>query len=258
MSTSSDAGGLRSQDASGPSSCRPAPYYDDGLIQLYHGDALEILPTLDANSCAGVVTDPPYCSGGRQQASARSIREKNTRGEWFNTDNMGSDSYIWWLRQAVGELYRICTQGSHLYMFTDWRQYANVTTACETKGWTLRSVVVWDKMRGGAMGSFWRSNHEWCPVFSKGPPRPTPTQSYFNTWHGTKPQTGSHPTEKPVALMEYLIQATSEGTVIDPFAGSGTTLRAAKDLGRPAIGIELEEAYCEVVAKKLAQEVLPF
>jgi len=69
-----------------------------------------------------------------------------------------------------------------------------------------------------------------------------------------------HPTEKPIELMRWCIEMCSgePSTILDPFMGSGTTLRAAKDLGRKAIGIEIEEKYCEIAAKRLAQEVLPF
>ena len=66
-----------------------------------------------------------------------------------------------------------------------------------------------------------------------------------------------HPAAKPVELMRYLLWKVGGETILDPFMGSGTTLRAAKDLGRKAIGIEIEERYCEVAAKRLAQAVLP-
>jgi DNA modification methylase len=67
----------------------------------------------------------------------------------------------------------------------------------------------------------------------------------------------SHPTQKPLAVMNWIIEALEPQTILDPFMGSGTTLRAAKDLCRQAIGIEIEERYCEIAAKRLAQTVLP-
>lgn len=232
------------------------PYYEHGGVTIYHGDCLDLLASGEI-ACNSVIGDPPYCSGGRQQAGARGALSKSGREEWFLTDNMGTDSYIWWMREIVSRLWSISETGAHLYLFTDWRQYSNVVTACETKGWALRGCVVWDKDKGGAMGSFWRNNHEWIPVFSKGPPRPLPHGGFFNTWRGSKPQDDEHPTVKPLGLLKYLIEACGpDATVLDPWMGSGTTLRAAKDLGRRAIGIELEERYCEIAAKRLAQDVL--
>jgi DNA modification methylase len=67
-----------------------------------------------------------------------------------------------------------------------------------------------------------------------------------------------HPTQKPVAIMNWIIGKSSGGSILDPFMGSGTTLRAAKDLGRKAIGIEIEEMYCEIAAKRMGQEILPW
>ena len=79
----------------------------------------------------------------------------------------------------------------------------------------------------------------------------------FNFSHGALATEGKlHPTQKPAPLMRWALEFTTGQTILDPFMGSGTTLRAAKDLGRKAIGIEIEERYCEIAAKRLAQEVL--
>jgi site-specific DNA-methyltransferase (adenine-specific) len=173
-----------------------------GPCTLYLGDCLDILPEI--GRVDALVTDPPYSSGARQQAGARSQFKKIggigqcRTDEWFLGDIMGSDTYLRWQRQVARECSALATPGSPAYVFTDWRQYTNIVTAWETLRWTLRSVIVWDKNRGGAMGLYWRSNHEWICVFTKGKPRPLPHGSFFNTWTESKPQGGEHPTEKPL------------------------------------------------------------
>ena len=240
------------------------PYYQDDAVTIYHGDCLEVLDDVAANSVGTLVADPPYSSGGRNQASARNIISKTDsrdHDEWFLGDNMGGDTYVRWMRQVGRAAMACCAPGSQAFVFTDWRQYTNLVTAWESVRWMLRSVVVWDKARGGAMGSFWRNNHEWVAVLTKGQPQALAHGSCFNTWAGTKPQGDDHPTVKPEGLIRYLLESVgpplSSLPVLDPFMGSGTTLRAAKDLGRKAIGIEIEERYCEIAAQRMSQEVLP-
>lgn len=225
------------------------------------GDCLDVLPTLDADSFDAVVTDPPYSSGGRTQAAARNTVSKSDSreaDEWFLGDNMGVDTYIRWMRQVARECLRVVIQGGHAYVFTDWRQYTNLTTAWESVGWSLRSVIVWDKAKGGAMGSFWRNNHEWCCVFTKGQPNPPAHHNCYNTWRGGKPKGGEHPTEKPLGLMTYIIEAIprQKNRILEPFAGSGTTLEAAKLLGWGAVGIERNPIYAKMCAAKLSQDVM--
>ena len=221
--------------------------------KLINGDCVDILPTFESASVQGVVADPPYCSGGRQQNGARNqISKSDSRepDEWFLADNMGTDTYIRWMRIVARECLRISSMGAHSYIFTDWRQYTNLVTSWESVGWTLRSVVVWDKSKGGAMGSFWRNNHEWVCVFTKGAPTPLPNGSFFNTWQGVKPQGGHHPTEKPIKLLEYLVSAV-EGVIIDPFMGSGTTGVACAKQGRKFIGIERDPDYFEIAKSRV-------
>ncbi len=214
------------------------PYYQRGGIVIYHADCLDVLDAGVLPPVDTIIADPPYCSGGRQLAGARQEFAKSTREEWFLTDNMGTDTYIWWLRQIGRRLFSLATMGAHFYCFTDWRQYANVYTALESVGWRLSACIVWDKMRGGAMGSFWRNDHEFIACLTKGSPRPLPNGGFFNVLHETKPQGDEHPTVKPEPIIRRLAQAGG-GLILDPFMGSGTTLRAAKDLSLRAIGIEI-------------------
>lgn len=120
-------------------------------------------------------------------------------------------------------------------------------------------VLVWDKVVSTGMGALdvpWRPSWEAIYVIGHG--------FQGRRSHGVlrfslptlAPERKLHPTSKPVDLMRALITKCPDGTVLDPFMGSGTTLRAAKDLGRKAIGIEIEERYCEIAAQRLAQEVL--
>ncbi len=226
---------------------------------IIHGDAIEVLETIYPGSVAGFIADPPYCSGGRQQAGARNTISKNVRRDedWFLGDQMGSDTYIWWMRQIAKRCLVACQPGGYAYCFTDWRQYSTVTAAWESSGWTLRGVVVWDKDRGGAMGSFWRNNHEWIAVFVKGKPRPLPNHSFFNTWRGAKPQGGFHPTEKPIGLIEYLVSSITPvgGLIVDPFAGSGVTGIAALRQGFRFLGIELNPGYVSAARQRMLDEV---
>jgi site-specific DNA-methyltransferase (adenine-specific) len=228
-----------------------------GPCELYLYDCLDILPAL--GKVDAVITDPPYSSGGRQQQGARTVFEKadsvskETRAEdWFLGDNMGSDTYVRWMRQIGHHLFNLTESGGAAYVFTDWRQYTNIVTTFEICRWTLRSAIVWDKNRGGAMGSWWRNNHEWICAFVKGKPRPLPHHSFFNTWRGSKPQGGEHPTEKPLELMKYLVETVPEnGVVLDPFMGSGTTGAACVEMGRRFIGIEINEKYFDIARKRV-------
>ena len=132
----------------------------------------------------------------------------------------------------------------------------------QPSGWTLRQDIVWD--RGGGMmfnsRMFYRRDERilWFVRGDKWKWR------HASVGHGTVWRIGSaqrkeHPVAFPTAIPARCVAAASDArdVVLDPFMGSGTTLRAAKDLGRKAIGIEIEEKWCEVAAKRLSQEVLP-
>ena len=223
--------------------------------ELILGDCLDILRAMPDASVGAIVTDPPYSSGGRQQSTARSTVSKSSRDDagWFIGDNMGTDTYLWFMREIAKQCMRVSQSGAPAYVFTDWRQLNTVVTAWESLGWTYKSLIVWDKNRGGAMGSWWRNNHEMIAAFVKGKANPLSSGSFFNTWRGTKPQGGAHPTEKPVELMRYLISSiTPAGAVVlDPFMGSGTTGVACVLEGFPFVGVERDPAYFKIAEERM-------
>lgn len=218
------------------------PYYQDDSVTLYHGDCREITEWLQADV---LVTDPPYGvrweSKFGDNSGPRSRRSKQADVIASDDTPQARDDVLtaWGERPAI--------------VFGSWRV---------ARPARLHSLLIWHK--DGAFSGLLRApfftNHEEIYALGSSWPMPNkPLRSVLTTReHRSRAvRDGGHPTPKPVGLMETLIAAT-EGTIADPFAGSGSTLVAAKNLGRKAIGVELEERYCEIAAKRLAQDVLDF
>ena len=225
------------------------PYYEDDACVIYHGDCREVLPLL--TDCSVLMTDPPYSSGGSQEA-AKSSGSIGTRSqETIAYDNLSTRGY----RKLMADVFRWANQCDEAFVFTDWRMWIETYDAVEGAGWRVRNMLVWDKINMG-MGMPFRNQHE-LVAYGKRAPAQITTGNTGNVIRCSRSGNANHPTEKPVDLMRALLAAAvNTGTVLDPFMGSGTTLRAAKDLNRKAIGIELDERYCEIAAKRMAQEVL--
>lgn len=217
-------------------------YYQDDFVSLYHGDCLtEHREWLGADV---LVTDPPYGIAWKQSAYRTAGRSEGTRtkasaGIKNDSDTSVRDSAI----EAFGDKPGI--------VFGDILQPFPSGT---------RRVLVWQKPAdAGFMGSStWRK--DWEPVFivGKWPRTPAVLSSVIKTSAGSHRQyaQGVHPHAKPLDVMEQLIVATPAGVIADPFAGSGATLVAAKFLGREVVGVELDERYCEITARRCQQESL--
>jgi DNA modification methylase len=208
------------------------PYYHEERsgITIYHGDCREILPTLPRTDL--VLTDPPYGIGGWSATGGNSLRpdEAADVNKW---DVLPPDEVV---RAAVAHG-RIAVVWGGNYL-------------CGILG-AFRTPLIWDKCIRGM--HFADGELAWTN-FGFGAPRIFKLAAAASDARGAR----QHPTQKPVALMAWCIRLAGDDaqTIIDPFMGSGTTLVAAKDLGHKAIGIEIEERYCEIAAKRLAQEVL--
>ena len=238
----------------------PSPYYSDDHVTIYHGDCLDLLAELEIISVDAVVTDPPYASGSRLEAAKSSSGAMLRAGRFadrpIELDQMTTTGFVWLMR-AVGQAVRpMLPDGGSILSFIDWRQWPNLVGALETCNYRVQGMIVWDKGSMG-LGNGFRAQHELVCHASKGVPT-IYDKGCGNVITHPRQAPDDHPSPKPEQVMRRLVEVvtTAGQTVLDPFMGSGTTLRAAKDLGRKAIGIELEERYCEIAAQRCAQEVL--
>lgn len=217
-------------------------YYQDEHVTLYHGDCLtEHREWLEADV---LVTDPPYGMNYRDRLGKHDpiVGDESADAR----DRALND---WGVRPAL--------------VFGTWRI---------ARPGGVKNVLIWDKGSDLGMGASnpWGLSHEEVYVMGSWPPlvpggrvreggKPSRVPSVIRV---PKPNNASssrlvdHPTPKPIPLMEVLIERCPPGVVADPFAGSGATLLAARNLGRRAIGVELEEKYCELIARRLDQGVL--
>jgi DNA modification methylase len=228
------------------------PYYEDALVTLYHGDAREILPEL-MDEPTILLTDPPYSSGGFQESgkSGGSLTGRHKqRGESIALDNLSTRGY----QRLMREILRNCRSIDEAFIFTDWRMWISTFDALEDGGWRVRNMLVWDKQQMG-MGMPWRNQHELI-AYAKRTAGQIMDGKRGNVLNVRRSGNKMHPTEKPLDLCLALLENSQPGTVIDPFAGSGTTLCAAKLLGRKAIGIEMDERHAETAATRCSQGVL--
>ncbi len=235
------------------------PYYDCDGVTIYHGDALDVLADLDV-SIDAVVTDPPYASGTRQEASKPSSGAMLRAGRFadrpLDLDQMTTLGFVWLIRAVAQRCRSLLVEGGSFLSFIDWRQWGNLCGALETCNYRVQTMLVWDKGSLG-LGNGFRGQHELICHASMGVPT-IYDRSVGNVLRSPRQEPVDHPSPKPAGLVGRLIKvvAPSGGLVLDPFMGGGTTLRAAMDTGRRAIGVDIEERYCEVAARRLAQGVL--
>ena len=201
----------------------PAPYFQDESVTIYHGDCRLILPQLPKVDL--VLTDPPYGIGYKPQF------------KWLGETIVGDD-------KPFDPTFLLCFPKLIL-----WGANNYCHCLSENGGW-----IIWDKrdqtsrrLSGSDAEMAWTNITDQIRLFKQ-------------CWipHTIRTEPSYHPTQKPVALHIAILKEFSLDTdlILDPFMGSGTTLRAAKDLGRKAIGIEIEEKYCEIAAKRMAQSVM--
>ena len=214
--------GNRNTDSEGANTIwgQMKPYYQDSAVTIYHGDCSQTLAGLAFDA---VVTDPPY-----------GLNFKNSS----------------WDYEIPAIAFQIAQWGNAIIITAPLRLWDYPKPK-----WVLN----WYRPASSSRSASGGFNH-WSPILVYRDCKFPVDSINLHAIEHSYPVGFEHPSPKPEELMRWLVQHGTEETetILDPFMGSGTTLRAAKDLGRKAIGIEIEEKYCEIAAKRMAQEVLAF
>ena len=240
----------------------PAPYYADAAVTLYHGDCREIMPALPVADL--IVTDPPY---GLSLIGERHVGQAGCGVrtlDFFPNDTLADGfAHVDTILSAADTL----PQHGAVYAWLGHHQFAKATLAFHERGWQSR-FLVWNRTAPvpPPPWSGWPSGASLCLfAYHAGkkwdvPPAQMPRSNVItcDNYRAGNRAKNSHPTQmNPLLVSEPMRCSSAAGdTILDPFAGSGTTLVVAKQNGRRAIGIEIEERYCEIAAKRLQQGVL--
>ena len=219
------------------------PYYEEPGIQIYHGDCREILPQL--GKIDAVITDPPY---GVMLGETGNVQERDRNRQPYSkfkdTPEYIASVIVPALSNCIAMASRTVVTPGNLNAFLYPRP---------------DDVGVWYNPAGTGRGR-WGFILAHLIFYYGRDPRAGRNATASSAWNLQKSDklAGNHPCPKPLAFATWLVNKASidRETILDPFMGSGTTLRAAKDLGHKAIGIEIEEKYCEIAVKRLAQGVL--
>lgn len=230
-------------------------------VELRHGDALVLLREVESESVDLVLTDPPYSSGGmfrgdRMGSTSTKYVQTGTiaRRADFDGDTRDQRGFLAWASLWLAECWRATRVGGSCLVFTDWRQLPTMTDAVQAGGWLWRGIVVWDKTNIARPRSGFSARAEYLVWGTRGPFDAEVYLQGVITAAAPRGDERRHMTEKPVGLLEQLVAiAPPGGLVLDPFVGSGSTLDAARNCGRRALGFELNDEHLETAGERLAQ-----
>lgn len=196
-----------------------------------------------------LLTDPPYCSGGFQECGRTSgsigTKRKDGKAVTIANDTLSTRGYQALMREVLQNF-----DGLVAYIFTDWRMWNYLFDIVESSGLGVRNMIVWNKKAIG-MGSGWRTQHELIMFAHRTKPKWDNHKGYGNVLEATRSGNELHPTQKPVEILEKLLDNTrwAEG-VLDTFGGSGTSLIAAESIGQQAFLMEMEPVFVDTIVKR--------
>lgn len=222
-----------------------------GNGHFYHMDALTLMRGLPEGCVDCIVTDPPYrtISGGKNSAPGYGFRESvlsENDGKIFKHNDVTPADYL-------PLMYRVLRDGGHCYIMTNVLNLREMLNVAYQTGFGFHNLLVWQKNTGTA-NRWYMKFAEYTLFLRKGPARTINHPGSSNIFAANNPRNKAHPTEKPVELMgHYIINSTSyNDIVLDPFAGSGSTLVAAQRNNRRWIGCEIDPLYYYPTYSRLA------
>ena len=215
-------------------------------VELYCGDCLDILPTLEAGSVDAVITDPPYTLAS--SSTRRGSRPQSPVGDWVNAAR--------WYSDWIGECLRVTSEAAPIWIHGNWRTLPVLEIAVQSLASRITSVLVWDKdWPGVGPLAGLRNTYELCFLIAQ-PKFKIPDRTIGDIW--TVPWASARPNghtqEKPQELAERMLAASEiaeSAVVLDCFMGSGTTGVACVQTGRNFIGIEIDPGYFEIAQQRI-------
>lgn len=241
------------------------PYYEDASGVIYHGDCIEVMENLPDCSVQCCVTSPPYnllnsTGNGFLHAYDNDRFWRNgtiKNGYKSHEDNMPHEEYVQWQQQCLSEMMRLITDNGAIFYNHKWRvQGGLLQDRNDIVGdFPVRQIIIWKRAGGlNFNDGYFVPTYEVIYLICKPHFKLLPKQNkYGDVWEVNQERDNEHPAPFPEAIPIRCLNASGAETVLDPFAGSGTTLVAAKKLNRRYIGIELAEQYCEMAAKRLIE-----
>lgn len=244
------------------------PFYSDQLVSIFHDDCLDVMREMESESVDVVITSPPYNMGlvpggngrGMYRPGPNAKAGRFRDGYGLHDDAMEQGDYDAWQRECLAEMWRIARYAVYYnhrprveHGVLRWPLGLNFTIP-------LRQVIIWDRGTGiDVTRRAYCTRQEHIYLFAKPAFElvDTAASGQGDVWRlGMDHEEKEHPAPFPVTLPSKIVATTGARSVLDPFLGSGTTLRAAKDAGISGIGIEIEERWCKRAIQRVAQESL--
>ena len=232
-------------------------------LDVIQGDCRDVMSQLPPSKFDGIVTDPPYSSGGamrgdRMASSRTKYVQSNAQHAiaGFTGDNRDQRGYLAWCSLWMAEARHLTVPGGIIAVFTDWRQLPITTDAIQAAGWVWRGIAVWGKKTGRPCKGRYASQAEFV-VWGTNGPREMEGPCGRGLWVANTPMGDDrqHITQKPVEVMSGLLKIFGDdATILDPFCGSGSTGVACAQAGLNFTGIELDPEYSSLARQRIQAE----